>query len=77
MEEYNMNAYINVYTGNPALDGTDGTQISTDGAQTSPLSVVLDATKEENKVMKIALRCDAEHEVKADASGNTVTVDLS
>ena len=70
------NAYINVYTGNPTLDGTDGTQISTDGAQTSPLSAVLDATKEENKVMKIALRCEAGYKVKADASGNTVTIDF-
>lgn len=62
--------------GNPTLDGTDGTQISIDGAQTSPLSAVLDATKEESKVMKIALRCEAGYKVKADASGNTVTIDF-
>lgn len=70
------NPYINVYMGNPTVDGTDGTQISTDGAQTSPLSAVLDATKEESKVMKIALRCEAGYKVKADGTGNTVTIDF-
>ena len=35
------NAYLNVYMNNPTADGTDGTQVSTDGANTSPISATL------------------------------------
>ena len=53
------NTYINVYTNNPTAGAADGTQLSTDGAQTSPLSVTLNATSAESKICKCAVRCDS------------------
>lgn len=53
------NAYLNVYMNNPTADGTDGTQVSTDGANTSPISATLDASKAESSVIKCALRCES------------------
>lgn len=60
------NAYLNVYMNNPTADGTDGTQVSTDGANTSPISATLDASKEENAVIKCALRCESGYKTSAD-----------
>ena len=42
------NKYINIYAGNPTSGGTDATQVSTDGANTSPIAVTLDASKAES-----------------------------
>ena len=65
-------AYINIYMNNPTAAGTDGTVVSQSGAQTSPISVVLDKTKAETKAVKCAIRCDSGYKV----SGN-VTVSIS
>ena len=54
-----MNPYINVYKNNPTAGAVDGTAISTDGAQTSPLVITLDASTNETKTEKLAIRCEA------------------
>ena len=59
------NNFINVYTGNPTEGGTDGTIISTDGAQTAPLVVSLDASIEETKKTKLAVRCESGYQTTA------------
>ena len=46
------NAYINVYKNNPTSGQTDGTVVSTDGAYTDPISVVLNASNAESKKIK-------------------------
>ncbi len=53
------NAYINLYMNNPTAGGTDGTAISTDGTYTSPLVVSLNATINESKTVKLAVRTEA------------------
>ncbi len=65
-------AYINLYTNNPTAGGTDGTVVSLDGTQTSPISVTLDKTKAESKAIKCAIRCDAGYKASGD-----VTISLS
>lgn len=60
------NAYLNVYTNNPTADGTDGTQVSTDGANTSPISATLDASKAESAKIKCALRCESGYKTSTD-----------
>lgn len=52
-----MANYINLYTNNPTHGGTDGTVVSSNGAQTSPFSVTLDASQSETKYIKGAVRC--------------------
>ena len=37
------NHYMNLYMGNPTAGGTDGTIVSLDGSQTSPVMFTLDA----------------------------------
>lgn len=51
--------FINVYMNNPTEGGTDGTAVSTNGDFTSPLSFVLDASLNENKVAKCAIRTES------------------
>lgn len=65
-------AYINLYTNNPTAGGTDGTVVSLDGTQTSPISVTLDKTKAESKAIKCAIRCDTGYKTSGD-----VTISLS
>lgn len=65
------NAFINAYMGNPTEGGTDGTAISTDGAQTAPLVVNLDASQNEVKKIKLGLRCESGYTT----SGNTTIQD--
>lgn len=48
---------IAVYYGNPTAGGTDGTAASESGAQTSAITVVLDASLAESVVIPLALRC--------------------
>ena len=52
------NAYINIYKGNPTAGGTDGTVVSTGGAYTAPISVTLDASQNESKTTKLAVRTE-------------------
>ena len=60
------NKYINIYAGNPTSDGTDGTQVSTDGANTSPITVTLDASKSESATVKCAIRCETGYKTSTD-----------
>lgn len=70
-----MNAYINLYMNNPTAGSTDGTAISTDNAENAPLTAVLDASQDESKIMKCAVRCESGYEANAGvrilASGET------
>ena len=67
MEDIKMaNPYLNVYMGNPTEGGTDGTVISTDGSQTAPLVVNLDAAQNETKKVKLALRCESGYTTQSD-----------
>ena len=52
-----MSEYISLYMNNPTNGGTDGTAVSENMSQTSPVSVVLNATENEAKAVKAALRC--------------------
>lgn len=52
-----MSTYISIYTGNPTKDMNDGTVVSENGSFTSPLTVTLNAIKEEVKYIKCAVRC--------------------
>ena len=69
------NPYINVYGGNPTEGGTDGTVVSTDGAQTAPLVVNLDAAQNESKKIKLGIRCESGYTTQSDTviqdSGDT------
>lgn len=65
------NPYINVYMNNPTAGETDGTALSTDNAQTSPLVIQLDASTNETKKAKLAVRCEAGYTT----TGNTVIQD--
>ncbi len=65
------NTYINLYMNNPTAGGTDGTAISTDGAYTSPLTVSLDASINESKTVKLAVRTESGYTT----SGNTTISD--
>jgi len=65
------NAYINLYMNNPTAGGTDGTAISTDGTYTSPLTVSLDASINESKTIKLAVRTESGYTT----TGNTTISD--
>ena len=61
-------AYINVYNGNPTVGLTDGTLVSSAGAQTNPVAFTLDASQSESATAKLALRCESGYHTQ----GNTV-----
>ena len=65
------NPYINAYMNNPTAGGTDGTAISTDGTQTAPLVLTLDASQNETKKVKLGIRCEPGYTT----NGNTVIQD--
>lgn len=67
------NAYINLYMNNPTAGATDGTAISTDGTYTSPLTVSLDASQNESKTVKLAIRTESGYTT----TGDTVIRDNS
>lgn len=52
------NPYINVYMNNPTARSTDGTAVST-GDDTAPISFVLDASQNESKIQKCAIRTES------------------
>lgn len=58
--------YISLYKKNPTLNGKDGEQISENGAMTSPLEVVLNATANEEKTLSLAIRCSEGYETVGD-----------
>lgn len=52
------NDFINFYFDNPTVGRTDGTLMSLDDDGSSPLSVTVNASKNERKIVKCALRCE-------------------
>ena len=62
-----MARHLKLYMNNPTADGVDGTEIS-NGDDTLPLSVTLDATTAETKAVKAAVRCDSGYAVDGDTS---------
>lgn len=53
-----MANYYHLYTNSPTAGAQDGTIVSENRLMTSPISVVLDATQAESKVIKCAIRCE-------------------
>ena len=49
---------LHIYMNNPTSRMKDGTEASTD-TETSPIAVLLDAAKDEEKAVKCAVRCDS------------------
>lgn len=65
------NQYINLYMNNPTSGGTDGTAISTDGTYTAPLSITLDASVSETKIVELGIRTESGYET----TGSTTIAD--
>ena len=53
-----MAELLHIYTNNPTEGGKDGTEVSS-GTELSPISVLLDAGKAEEKAVKCAMRCES------------------
>ena len=54
---------LHIYMNNPTKNMKDGTEASTD-TETSPIAVLLDAAKDEEKAIKCAVRCDSGYKVE-------------
>lgn len=61
------NAFLNIFTNNPTAGGTDGTMVS-ENDFTSPISVTLDASKDEEKVIKLAIRTESGYVTQSDTT---------
>ena len=53
-----MAELLHIYTNNPTGGSKDGTEVSS-GTELSPISVLLDAAKAEEKAVKCAVRCES------------------
>ena len=53
-----MAELLHIYMNNPTEGGKDGTEVSS-GTELAPVSVLLDAGKGEQKVVKCAVRCES------------------
>ena len=53
-----MAELLHIYMNNPTEGGKDGTEVSS-GTDLSPISVLLDAGKGEQKAVKCAVRCES------------------
>lgn len=62
------NQYMNVYMNNPTAGGTDGTAVSTDDDFTAPITVTLDATQSETKIVKLGIRTETGFETVGDTT---------
>lgn len=60
-------AKIHFYMNNPTAGDTDGTEIS-NNTNVLPLTLTLDASKEESKAAKCAIRCDSGYSISGGAS---------
>ena len=60
-----MAELLHVYTNNPTEGGKDGTEVSS-GTELSPISVLLDAGKAEEKAVKCAVRCESGFHIDGD-----------
>ena len=54
---------LHIYMNNPTSRMKDRTEVSTD-TETSPIAVLLDAAKGEEKAVKCAVRCDSGYKVE-------------
>lgn len=62
------NDYINLYFDNPTNGRTDGTLLSLGDDVSSPLSIIVNASKNERKVVKVALRCETGYKTDGDTT---------
>lgn len=53
------NPYINIYKNNPTAGATDGTAVSTNGDNTSPIEFDLNAEQNESASVKLAIRTES------------------
>ena len=60
-----MAELLHIYTNNPTKGGKDGTEVSS-GTELSPISVLLDAGKGEQKAVKCAVRCESGFHIDGD-----------
>ena len=67
------NSYVNIYKNNPTAGSTDGTAVSTDGANTSPIEFLLDASQNEVATVKLAIRTESGYVT----SGTTTITDVN
>ena len=70
-----MSDYINIVKSNPTVGTTDGTVVSEDELQTSPISFALNATEEEVGVQKLAIRCKSKYKT-VDATTTKLTFEI-
>lgn len=56
------NEYIHLYMNSPTAGAADGTAVSEDHAFTAPISAVLNASNNESKLIKLAIRCEKGYE---------------
>lgn len=57
-----MGTYYHLYMNNPTAGAVDGTKVSEDHAFTAPISAVLNASNNESKLIKLAIRCESGYE---------------
>lgn len=62
------NDYINLYVDNPTAGRTDGTLMSLGDDGSSPLSVTVNASKNERKIIPVALRCQTGYKTDGDTT---------
>lgn len=62
------NDYINLYVDNPTAGRADGTLMSLGDDGSSPLSVTVNASKNERKIVKVALRCQPGYKTDGDTT---------
>lgn len=60
-----MAELLHIYTNNPTGGSKDGTEVSS-GTELSPISVLLDAGKAEEKAVKCAVRCESGFHIDGD-----------
>ena len=58
-----MATQLHIYMNNPTEGATDGTEVSS-GTELVPIEVTLDASKAEEKAVKLAVRCDTGYEIE-------------
>lgn len=58
---------LRIYTNNPTAGKMDGTEASS-GTGLTPISVTLDASKEESAAVKCAVRCDEGYKIDGDVT---------